>query len=307
LLGKGKIILVDEIDGIYGRVDRGGVPTIIKMIEKSNYPIIITANNAYKQNIRSLRDKCELVHFTHPDYRSIANRLEDIAKKEKVEVNKESLQAIGRRAGGDVRAAIMDLESLGEKIEMGDVEGLGYRDQEREIYEVLKLIFKSSSVRTALEAMRESDKDPDELFMWVAHNLPLEYGGEDLARAYDIVSRADVFKGRIRRQQYWGYLRYVLELISAGVSAAKTERNPNFVKYKPPDILMKMGRTRFRRALMVAAGKKVGSVTHTSSYGARKTFPYLRIICKNDKGTVEMLTEEADLSKEELAFVCGTK
>lgn len=307
LLGKGKIILVDELDGIYGRVDRGGVPTIKKLIEKSGYPVVMTANDAYKQSIRSLRDKCERLHFTHPDYRSIANRLEDIAKAEKVEVDKEALQAIGRRSGGDVRAAIMDLQSLGGKVEQKDVESLGFRDQEREIYEVLKLIFRSSSIETALQGMRETDKDPDELFLWVSHNLPLEYSGEDLARAYDVVSRADVFRGRIRRQQHWGYLRYVLELISAGVSAVKTEKGTGFVKYRPPDILLKMGRTKFRRALQKSAGVKVGRITHTSSYAARRTFPYLRIVCRNDKEAAEALAVEAELAPEELALIKGTK
>ena len=44
LMHKRKIILVDEVDGIMG-TDRGGIPELIKLIDKSKYPIMITANN----------------------------------------------------------------------------------------------------------------------------------------------------------------------------------------------------------------------------------------------------------------------
>ncbi len=45
--GEGKkIILVDEVDGISGRKDYGGVSAISALIKESKYPIILTANNA---------------------------------------------------------------------------------------------------------------------------------------------------------------------------------------------------------------------------------------------------------------------
>ena len=308
LLGGGKVILIDEIDGIYGTADRGGVPMLKEVVEKSRFPVIFTANDAYRQNIRPIRDKCELIKFRHPDYRAIANRLEDIAKAEKIKADKETLQAIGRRAGGDVRSAIMDLQSLAyREVGIKDVETLWARDQEREIFEVLKLIFKSSSIEPALQGMNESDKDPDELFLWIVHNLPLEYKGEDLKRAYEVVSRADLFRARIRSRQHWGFLRYVLELMSAGVSASKKEKSHHFVKYQPPDILMKMGRTRFLRARRDGAGKKVGDVLHVSKKGALRQLGYLRIICRKDAEAGKWLAHRAGLNEDEASYLLDMK
>ena len=64
LFGKGKIFLLDEIDGLSGRKDSGGVKEIIDLIKKSNYPIILTANDPWNQKLRTLRTYCQLVEFS---------------------------------------------------------------------------------------------------------------------------------------------------------------------------------------------------------------------------------------------------
>ncbi len=53
---KKKLILIDEIDGLYGVTDRGAVPTILSLIENTQFPIIMCSNK-YKQNLQSLYKK----------------------------------------------------------------------------------------------------------------------------------------------------------------------------------------------------------------------------------------------------------
>src|SRR3989344_8756141 len=43
-----KLILVDEIDNLSGAKDRGCIPEIVKAIEKSLFPVIMTANDIYE-------------------------------------------------------------------------------------------------------------------------------------------------------------------------------------------------------------------------------------------------------------------
>lgn len=50
---KGKIILLDEIDGIYSRADAGAIPAILELIEKTKYPVILTANDPWDPSLRS--------------------------------------------------------------------------------------------------------------------------------------------------------------------------------------------------------------------------------------------------------------
>ena len=58
-----KLILIDELDGIAGRKDYGGVPALVKVIKESAWPIIITANNPFDNKFSSIRSKSELLQF----------------------------------------------------------------------------------------------------------------------------------------------------------------------------------------------------------------------------------------------------
>src|SRR3989344_3445014 len=66
--GNEKLILVDEIDGMYGVKDRGGVGAVIDVIKESKYPIIITANNAFQSKLKTLRKYCDLIEFKPTRY-----------------------------------------------------------------------------------------------------------------------------------------------------------------------------------------------------------------------------------------------
>src|SRR5574344_321107 len=54
LIKQGKIILVDEVDGI-STVDRGGLSEFIELIEYTHYPVIITANDIWDKSLNPLR------------------------------------------------------------------------------------------------------------------------------------------------------------------------------------------------------------------------------------------------------------
>src|SRR3989344_9676073 len=71
LFAKGKIILVDEIDGLSGREDRGGIQAITKLIEISTYPVILTATNPFDNKFSTLRSKSAMMEFKPLDYLSI--------------------------------------------------------------------------------------------------------------------------------------------------------------------------------------------------------------------------------------------
>ena len=84
LFKKGKIFLIDEIDGIAGREDRGGTRELIKIIKESHYPIVLTANNPYNRKLRSLRSYCLLIPFTKVYYWALINRLNLICQQEEI-------------------------------------------------------------------------------------------------------------------------------------------------------------------------------------------------------------------------------
>ena len=51
LFRKGKILLVDEVDGVTGDADRGGIQELIRLIATTRHPIIITGNDIWQSKL----------------------------------------------------------------------------------------------------------------------------------------------------------------------------------------------------------------------------------------------------------------
>jgi len=64
LFSQGKLILIDDIDGLSGTKDRGAIPEVIRLMQKSIYPIILACHNPYDKKFSSLRSKVVMVEYT---------------------------------------------------------------------------------------------------------------------------------------------------------------------------------------------------------------------------------------------------
>src|SRR3989338_520649 len=203
LFSRGKIILVDEVDGLSGMNDRGGLQAIIGIIEKTSFPLILTATNVWDYKFNNLRKNCEMIEFEPLDHDSLSNILKMVCDKENIKYDEEVIKGLARRAGNDARAAINDLQTL--TIEAGtltkeSLESLSERNKTDTIINGLLKIFKSTDPKIAIAAFDNVNEDLDEQLLWLDENLPREYTNpEDLAKAYDKLSKADVFSRRIRR------------------------------------------------------------------------------------------------------------
>ena len=71
LFRKNKIILVDEVDGIAAIKDRGGLGELLGLLEKSAFPIIITANDVWNKKFSLLRRKAEVIQLKDVDYKIV--------------------------------------------------------------------------------------------------------------------------------------------------------------------------------------------------------------------------------------------
>ena len=286
LFKKGKIIFIDEIDGLAGREDVGGVGAIIKLIKESRFPIILTANDPWKSKLKILRNYCELVEFKKVSVFDIEKRLAFIARKENIKVDKIVLRELARRSEGDLRAAITDLEIISRgknEIKLKDLEVLGFREKEKVIFDILKNIFKTSSAKSASLALMNVNKDPVEIFWWIEENILNEYEkAEEIAKAYEALSKADLFRARIAREQNWKFLKYMIELMTAGVALSKKEMYRKFTRYKYPSKLIVLGRTKFERREEKEKLWELSKELHCSTRKIREEFlPFLKIFMKD--------------------------
>ena len=283
LFGRGKIFLLDEIDGIAGAEDRGGIAEIIKIIQESAFPIVLTCNNPWDPKLRALRNYCQLVEFKKIHVFDIEKRLKQICENEKIIAEKEVLREIAKRAEGDLRAAINDLETIAsgrKKITLKDLEVLGSREVEASVFDVLKTIFKTKSSLAAKLSISNVDKDPEEIFWWIENNISREYEKpEEIAKAFEILSKADLFRQRVVKRQDWSLKKYMIDLMTAGVANAKKEMYKKFTKYQYPSRLILLGRTKLERKEEKEKLLELSKKLHCSTKKIRSEFlPYFKFL-----------------------------
>jgi len=285
---KGKIFLVDEIDGLSGKEDRGGIGEIVKLVSLARYPVVFTANDAFDPKLRALRNLCELVEFKKLSTRDIEKKLKEILEREKIEYEANAVRQIALRSEGDLRSAINDLETVARgksKISAKDLDVLGYREREQRIFDTIKIIFKTKSLRGARFAMLSSDREPEEIFWWIENNIFNEYEKkEEIAKGYELLARADIFRRRIALRQNWRLLMYMIDLI-AGVACAKKEMYRKFTKYAYPERLRILARTKEERREERERLLELARKLHCSTRKLKtEYFPYLEFLhekCKN--------------------------
>ncbi len=288
LFGRTKLLFIDDVDALQ-KSDTGGSSAITKILSEANAPILLTAIDIWEKKLAGIRSACEILAFKRVSKPSIAKILKRIVEKEKLDRDDDMLKAILENSHGDVRSAINDLQA----------QITSNRDRDKDIFERILKVFKSATYIDAKKAV-EGDVDYNLLKLWVDENIPYEYEStQEVARAYDWLSRSDIFEGRIKKV-YWGYLRYVLDFMSAGVALAKATPYYKFTKYQFPKYLRAMGQSVERRALLKSIGKKIGSKTHDSW---RFAITYLTVLKELGKKNKEDITTFYGFDGDEIAFV----
>ncbi len=298
LFGKKKLILIDEVDGISGRSDYGGLAELSRIIGDSKHKIILTANDVSDSKFSTLRKKCDLVEFRYVDYLQIFELLKNLCEKNKIKFEEKQLKNLARKNNGDVRASLLDLAGsiVDGKINADTSE----REYAKNIEETLRLVFKSKDANILINAFSDSDEDLDEIFLWLDENLDKEYSGKDLIRAYNVLSKADVYRGRILRRQYYRLMVYQSELMSAGIALSKDEKKNGFVQYKRPSRILKMWIAKNRNSKRKSIAEKLAKITHSSSKKVYKDFGILVNFLKDDK-----IVDELELDDDEIKWLRG--
>jgi len=300
--GGKKLILVDEVDGM-SSTDRGGAQELARIVEETRFPLIMTANDAYDQKIRSLKNKAKLVEIGNVHTNSIAAHLKQILEQENIEYEDGAVKRIARQADGQMRSAINDLEAVAagkKELTTEDLGAIGTRDGEKEVFQALKMIFKTETALTAKQATDNLDEDPDTWVQWVRENIPREYERkEDTANAYNWLSKADMFNGRIRLSMNWKLLKYFYSFSTIGVALAKRQKYKGWTKYQYPGKIRRMGQSRAARNKLEAIGKKLGEKLHLSQRDVASELPFLAQLI-DEKPDV---SEQLGLDEDEVEFI----
>jgi len=219
--GSLRIILLDEVDGLSGTSDRGGAGAIAKIIQTTSHPIIMTANDPESSRLKSLLKICRVFNFATISQEDMLRILKRIVKKQEIDFSDADLQEILYNSGGDLRAAISDLELMAKG---GIKDTLAFRDVHRGVIDTLARLFMARDMETARKVLSESDMDYDTLLLWIEENIHLHLTTpQELEHGLETLSQADLYLGRIWKQSNWRLLAYFYDLLALGIPSSRTE------------------------------------------------------------------------------------
>lgn len=301
LTKKNKVILIDEVDGI-SETEKGGILELLTLAESSAYPLMITANDIWNKKFIGLRKKSDIIQLKEIDYKRIKNVMISILRKEKKFLDMDILTNIAIKARGDLRAAINDLETASGMEKPSEII-FDERNKEIDIFSALRMIFKGKPTESMLQLFDSVNMPLEEIMLWVEENLPSEYSGEELARALEALSKVDIFKRRIYRQQYWRFLVYENALLSYGISSSKNRGTlkPGFTSYKKPTRILKIWLNNQRIEKKKSIARKYSNYVHIGEKRALREFPTVKAFLLKPE-----IQKELKLSEDEIEYLSNS-
>jgi replication factor C large subunit len=318
--GQKKIILIDEADSIFeGRSsetggDSGGLSELLKVIQRTKNPIILTMNNYYEFRRKSvgkiILDSSTAIEFVpyrrrnDTDYKNFKLKLNrkiyEILQTENVKMDQRFVTEIIEKNGSDIRSILNDIESLRDG---SGSSGVSMRDSQTSIYNVMQDTFRSGDYSKIMRDMYDKDFQAEDYLMWIDKNLPLECVNDmDLMESFDLISLADIFIGRVMKKQHYAFKGYAEEL-AAGVSFTIKDKNRHYVKYEFPSYIMQMSRLRERRNARKSLSLKTGKLTHMSARSAMEYLWFYSIMDRHSGDFGKYLSEKLSLTEPELGII----
>ncbi|MBD3405581.1 MAG: replication factor C large subunit [Candidatus Lokiarchaeota archaeon] len=286
-----RIILLDEVDGLSGTSDRGGAGAISKVIDQAVHPIIMTANDPDSSRLKKITKKSLVIEFSFLEKEDVKIVLQRILTEVAKEVAESDLEQIIQQSGGDLRAAIADLQTF---IEGSKNLTRSYsRDTQRNITETLQRMFMTTEISTAKRIISEGDIGFEDLLLWLEENIHLHLRDTvELEMGLEALSLADLTLGRIMQKQSWKLLSYFYDLIANGITSSRYKTPYRKVSYSRPSWPLTMWKGGRRSNKKKKLYKQIGNKSGVSNQRVWKTHAEAidRIIKKNPKMLSEFAT-----------------
>jgi replication factor C large subunit len=212
LLGR-PMIFVDEVDGVHGRADFGGVEALLDILKEPTVPIILAANSEFSDKMKSIKKATKTIYLRPLPPRLMQLYLARILQKEDAKMSPGSLVKLVMKSRGDIRSMINSAQAL----------VTGFEPQTEKSFEILDIeegvnsFFKANSLAEARLVLYSLRIDPREkINAFYSSIISSGISQDQMQQMLQVISEADILYGRIIRTQEWRLLRY-LDAILVGL------------------------------------------------------------------------------------------
>ncbi|XP_061566368.1 replication factor C subunit 1 isoform X2 [Cololabis saira] len=219
------VLIMDEVDGMAGNEDRGGIQEMIGLIKGSKIPIICMCNDRNHQKIRSLSNYCFDLRFQRPRVEQIKGAMMSIAYKEGIKIPPPALNEIILASNHDVRQVIHNLSMWSAKDKVMTYDqcksdaASARKDMKLGPFDVCRKVFAAGDETAHMSLIDKSDlffHDYSLAPLFVQENYlnvrPAAARGDTkahlvlLSKTADSISDGDLVDRKIRSGQNWSLL-----------------------------------------------------------------------------------------------------
>lgn len=105
------VIIMDEVDGMGGNEDKGGIRALTNIIKTSKIPIICICNERSDMKLKSLINISYELKFQKQDMQNILKLLNKIKNNENLSISDNELERIAEECQGDIRQSVNLIEN----------------------------------------------------------------------------------------------------------------------------------------------------------------------------------------------------
>lgn len=296
LLGK-PMIFVDEVDGIHGKSDFGGVEALLDILKEPTVPIVLAANSDRSDKMKSIKKATKTILLKPIPPRLLRLYLESILKKEGTSLSPGILLRLVVTSKGDIRSMINSAQALVTGFEPQIEKSFQLVDVE----ESINTFFKAKSVDEARAILYSLRIDPREKIQaFYSSIITSDLTKDDQQRMLQVISEADLIYGKIMKTQEWRLLRYLDSVLLGLYNEGTAVRYSQFNLSWPI-----LNRIRWDGRAIKSVTSILAKRLHVStSTFATIFFPYLLFCMKNktldlnlDKTSDEILQKEISALK----------
>jgi replication factor C large subunit len=295
VMGK-PMIFVDEVDGIHGRSDYGGVEALIDIIKEPTVPIVLAANSETSEKMRAIKKVTTTVKMRPIPPRLMRFYLEEILRREGASLKIGSLIKLVLDSRGDIRSMLNSAQAL----------VWGFEPQTDRSYETtdveaaVNAFFKAKSIDEATVILYSLRIDPREkINAFYSSIITSPLSKEVMQEMLDVISEADMLYGNISRNQEWRLLRYLdsilLKLYKEGTPVRYSQYNLSWPV---------LNRLRWDGRVI----KELVSIFAKQMHVSRSTFstfylPYLLLCMKNKTLVMHLSESQNEIIQKEIAAI----
>ena len=290
------MIFIDEVDGIHGRSDYGGVEALINILKEPTVPIVLAGNYDSSDKMKKIKKVVKTLQINPLSPRFLKLYLNMILEKENAKINPGRLIKLITDSKGDIRSMINSAQALVTGFEPNTEKSF----ESLNIEDGINTFFKSQSLEEARVVLFSLRIDPREkINAFYSSIITSNLSSEKMSNALEIISEADLLYGKIMKTQNWRLLRYLDSIL---FSLYEKDSSVRYTQYNLSWPLL--NRLRWDGAKIKAIASTLSKKLHISnSTFATFFFPFILTLKENDSIELEFEDTYEELLEKEIELL----